>query len=102
MEIEDECRGALFKRLSEKIDSANDDGHRLGDSFAPATLGAGLGRIHFCTCVLVISSERITLSRAWVESEDGSPFSQGFLQILRESRRHNSHDDRTSGAWRRV
>jgi hypothetical protein len=67
MEIKDECGSALLKRLSEKIDSANDHRHRFGNSFTASSLVDGLGGVHFCTRFLGLSCERIAFSHAWVE-----------------------------------
>lgn len=67
MEIEDERGSALFKRLSEEVDSANDYRDWLGNSFTAPAFVDGLGGVHFFTGFLGLSRERIALSHAWVE-----------------------------------
>ncbi len=47
MEVDRERRGSFLEWLPEKIDSANDHGQGLGNSFAAPALGAELVRAHF-------------------------------------------------------
>jgi hypothetical protein len=45
VQIHGQCGGALFERLAEEIDSADDQRQRLGNSFAASALGTWMAWI---------------------------------------------------------
>ena len=69
MEIVIKRDGTLFKRLSQKIDSSDNQRKSLRNSLASSALALETVLLCFVHCVPRLPCERITFSCVWVERE---------------------------------